>query len=83
MVGGMWFVYMICSLKKPWYYVGSTNSLERRLLEHNSGKAKSTKSLAPYKLVYTKKFETERDAREYERLLKDKRIEKERIIKSL
>jgi putative endonuclease len=79
----MWFVYIIKSSIKAWYYVGSTNSLERRLDEHNSGKCASTRFYKPLGLVYKKEFETEQEARAYEKLLKTKRIEKEKIIKQL
>ncbi len=79
----MWFVYFIKSLSNKWYYVGSTNSVERRLSEHNAGRILSTKSKRPFIVVYTKEFLSEREAREYERLLKKKRMEKERIIKDL
>ncbi len=77
----MWYVYILKSEYKQWYYVGSTNNLERRLKEHNSKKVFSTKSYAPLKLVWNKEFQNEIEARKYERMLKDKRIEKERIIR--
>ena len=77
----MWYTYIIKSQNKKWYYVGSTNGLERRLKEHNFGKVKSTKNYLPFKIIFTKEFILEEEARNYERLLKDKRIEKERIIK--
>lgn len=85
MVGSFmtWYVYIIKSLNKNWYYVGSTNSLDRRLVEHNQGKVLSTKSYIPFELVWKENFPSEKEARLYEKLLKDKRIEKERIIKSL
>ncbi|MBU0476018.1 MAG: GIY-YIG nuclease family protein [Bacteroidetes bacterium] len=39
------------------YYTGSTNDLERRLLEHQSGEgANHTKIRQPIKLVYSKEF---------------------------
>lgn len=79
----MWFVYLIKSISNNWYYVGSTNDIDRRLEEHNKGRVSSTKDKRPLVLVYRKQFETENDAREYERLLKDKRVEKERIIREL
>ena len=79
----MFFVYMIKSNKKSWYYVGSTNDLERRVGEHNSGKVKSTKPYLPLSLVYTKEFIHEHEARAYERKVKGSRIEKEGIIRSL
>ena len=77
----MWNVYIIKSEIKKWYYVGSTNRLSERLVEYNSGKVKSTKHYVPFKIVFTKDFVEEKDARSYERMLKDKRIEKENIIR--
>ena len=66
-----------------WYYVGSTNRLEQRLKEHNSGKVRSTKSFSPLEIVYTRQFETEKEARCYEQKIKKCRIEKEKIINAL
>ena len=79
----MWYVYFIKSSKKRWYYVGSTNNLERRLKEHNSGMVLSTKRYSPLGLVFKKEFEFEKEARMYERKVKDKRIEKENIIRKI
>lgn len=79
----MWVVYILRSTKRRWFYVGSTSSIERRVIEHNSGKTKSTKSYAPLELVYQKSFETEREARNYERMLKDKRKAKEEILRKI
>jgi putative endonuclease len=79
----MWNVYIIKSKAKKWYYVGSTNRLLERLNEHNKGKVKSTRHYLPFEIVFTKEFDLEKEARKYERLLKDKRIEKEKIIKSV
>ena len=77
----MWYTYIIKSQNKRWYYVGSTNRLERRLKEHNYGKVKSTKNYLPFKIIFMREFILEKEARAYEKLLKDKRIEKEKIIK--
>ena len=57
--------------------------MEERLKEHNSNKVKSTKSFSPFEMVYTKQFETENEAREYEHKIKDCRKEKERILSTL
>ena len=78
-----WYVYILRSSKKRWYYVGSTNNIERRVREHNVGKVKSTKLFTPLSLVFTKIFNTELDARLYEKKLKLKRIEKEAIIREI
>lgn len=40
------------------YYTGSTNDLERRINQHNSGEgANHTKKRLPVKLVYIEKFD--------------------------
>jgi len=75
-----WYVYIIKSDKKRWYYVGSTNRLKERILEHNSGKVLSTKGFRPLELVYFEEFIGESSARNREKKLKDCRTEKESII---
>lgn len=79
----LWHVYILRSSKSRWYYVGSTNRLEERLGEHNAGKVTSTKRYAPLELVFTKEFNLEHDARAYEKKVKEKRIEKENIIREI
>jgi putative endonuclease len=79
----MWYVYIIKSQLRRWYYVGSTNRLDIRLEEHNNGLVTSTKSYLPLKIVYKKQFKNEKLAREYERLIKDKRILKESLIREI
>ncbi len=64
------FVYAIKSLVKTYIYVGLTNSIERRINEHNSGKNRSTKSYKPFKIIYSEKFETRKEARKREIYLK-------------
>lgn len=78
-----WHVYFLKSSRDKWYYVGSTNRLEQRVIEHNSGKVNSTKKHIPLNLVHSIIFTNEKEAREYERKVKDMRIEKERIIKEI
>lgn len=51
--------------------------------EHGKGYVISTKSYKPFKLVYSKRFERETDARSFERKLKKDRVEKERIIRRI
>ena len=43
----MWFVYVLKSLKDDELYIGSTNSIHRRLAEHNAGKVESTRTRIP------------------------------------
>ena len=78
-----WFVYFLRNKQKDWYYVGSTNDIERRFQEHEKGKVFSSKIHRPLELVFKKEFSNEKEARAYERKVKDKRIEKERIIRQI
>lgn len=48
----MFFVYILRSLKNGSFYKGSTNDVYRRLVEHNSGKNKSTARYMPWELIW-------------------------------
>jgi putative endonuclease len=48
----MYFVYVLLSQKDEKLYIGFTSDLRRRLKEHYCGKAQSTKSRQPLKLIY-------------------------------
>ncbi|MDI6767039.1 MAG: GIY-YIG nuclease family protein [Bacteroidota bacterium] len=77
------YVYILRSLIKDFIYIGSTNKLDRRLLEHNSGLVQSTKAYRPFKIVAYIAVQTERRARELEKYFKTgsgKAILKKRII---
>ena len=76
-----YFVYILkCSDKS--YYTGSTNNLERRLNEHNSGKYKGyTSTRLPVKLVYSQEFHDAKEAISNERKIKGwSRKKKEALI---
>ena len=66
----MFYVYVIRSKKDNDLYIGSTNDLKKRLLEHNQGLNRSTKSRAPFDLIYYEAYRNESDAREREHNLK-------------
>ncbi|MBA3665526.1 MAG: GIY-YIG nuclease family protein [Bacteroidetes bacterium] len=66
-----YFVYILQSDLNNSYYKGQTNNLEQRLLEHNSGKEKSTSRYKPWKLVWYCKKETRAEALSLEKKLKD------------
>ena len=74
----MYFVYIIQSNANQKWYVGTSEDPERRLLEHNAGKTKSTKGYIPYQLIYKEAYATKREARKREILIKKSgRIRKE------
>jgi len=66
----MFYVYLIQSKKDKELYVGSTNNLKRRLLEHNQGLNFSTKHRIPFELVYFEGYKSEEDTRHREHNLK-------------
>jgi len=78
-----WYVYILKSLIKKFVYIGSTNDLQRRLLEHNNGLVQSTKAYRPFDVIAYVAVRTEKKARELERYLKTgsgKAILKKRIL---
>jgi putative endonuclease len=66
----MYFLYILKSLKDLGYYIGVTDNIERRLVEHNKGKTKSIKSRIPFECVYKESFGTMTEARRRENQLK-------------
>ena len=66
----MWYVYVLRSLKNSRLYTGSTNDLERRLTEHDTGQSKYTSLTKPFKLVYKEVYSTRIEARRRELFLK-------------
>lgn len=64
------FVYVIRSQVDERDYVGLTQSIERRLKEHNSGKTKSTKGYRPWKLLFFEEYNDRKVARKREKYLK-------------
>ena len=66
----MYYVYVLLSLKNGKLYKGLTEDLRRRIVEHNSGQEKSTKTGSPWRLVYYEAFTNKTDARREELFLK-------------
>jgi putative endonuclease len=66
----MFYAYILKSLKDGTYYKGSTDNLQKRIKQHNSGKVKYTKGHLPYKLHYFEEFETRSEALKREKFFK-------------
>lgn len=66
----MFYVYVLLGESDGNIYLGSTNDLRRRLLEHNSGKVLSTKTRRPFELRYYEAYSNEDEARKREASLK-------------
>jgi len=67
----MFFVYAIRSQMKNYIYVGLTNNVERRFVEHNNGENRSTKAYRPFALIVTERFETRIEARKRRKIFEE------------
>lgn len=79
----MWFVYVLKSISNDFIYIGSTNNLKRRILEHNERLVLSTKHYAPFEIEAYVAVKTEKRARELEKYFKTgsgKAVLKKRIL---
>jgi len=79
------YTYVTFSEKLNKYYIGSTTDIERRLLEHNRGKEKFTRTGCPWILVYTEVFIELLDARRRELYIKKQKSRKyiETLVRSV
>jgi len=66
----MFYVYVLRSHKDTSLYIGLTNNLARRLMQHNKGQARSTRTRAPFELLLSEPFSTREAARSRERFYK-------------
>jgi len=66
----MFTTYILYSERIDTYYVGSTSNIEDRLKRHNSGRSTFTKRGLPWKLVYSKSYQTKSEAYQAELYIK-------------
>ena len=66
----IYYVYVLKSLKDKKRYVGITNSLTRRIKQHNSGQVFTTKSRLPLLLQYAEQYSSRVSARQKEKYFK-------------
>jgi len=66
----MYYTYILKSLKNDRYYTGSTDNLNKRLCEHNSGRSKYTRSTRPFKLMHYETFQSRAEAVQREKYFK-------------
>lgn len=67
----MYWVYILRSLKyRRALYIGSTNELQTRIRQHNTGLSPSTKRYLPWELVYCEGYADEADTRDREKKIK-------------
>ena len=69
-------VYILKNEETGKFYLGSTNDLQRRLKQHESGHTRTTRVLKTTKLVYSENFDTIEQARLREKKLKSYKSKK-------
>ena len=72
----MWVVYILQSEKDQSYYIGCTENMDKRLIEHNTGLSKYTSSKMPWILRYVEQVKDMKEARKREAFLKRQRNRK-------
>ncbi|OHB16986.1 MAG: hypothetical protein A2544_01235 [Candidatus Zambryskibacteria bacterium RIFOXYD2_FULL_43_10] len=79
----MVYVYILRSSKNGSYYIGCTNSVEKRIIQHNSDRVRSTRAGKPWILLHTEEYSTLAMARRRETQIKrwKSRAAIERLIK--
>ena len=66
----MYYFYLLKSKKDKRFYLGWTNDLKRRIIEHNRGLVISTKPRRPFEIVYYEAYKSRDDAKRREKSLK-------------
>ena len=65
-----YYVYILQSHKNKSLYIGYSNNLKARIVQHNNGENPSTKPFRPYKLIFYEAFLNKLDAKHREEYLK-------------
>ncbi len=65
------YVYLLSNNKTKWIYIGCTNNLERRIIEHSEGMVYSTKKMLPVELIYYEAYKFKECAYKREKSLKN------------
>jgi putative endonuclease len=66
----MYYVYIIESLTTHKWYYGYTKELDQRIDAHNKGLNISTANRGPWKYIFKRSFNSDKDARSFEVYLK-------------
>ena len=75
----MFYTYILISKSNGKLYIGQTNNLEDRLKRHNSNYNKYTANKGPWKIIFSKSFETRQEAVQLELKLKSMK-NKQRLL---
>ena len=67
----MYTVYILHSSTLQKYYVGQTQNIDNRLIEHNAGETKSLRTGIPWSLVWQTTVSTRQESMEVEKKIKN------------
>ncbi len=68
----MFYVYVLKSKKRNFYYTGCTSDLKKRLEEHNGKQVVSTKYYCPFDIIYYEACLNEKGSYKREKYLKSR-----------
>ncbi|MBI2095006.1 MAG: GIY-YIG nuclease family protein [Candidatus Omnitrophica bacterium] len=77
-----YYVYVLKSMKNNRFYTGSTQNLEKRLMEHQTGQSKATRYVRPFKLLFFETYPTRSEAVRREKALKTGKGREEVLLKT-
>ncbi|MCE2743076.1 MAG: GIY-YIG nuclease family protein [Fluviicola sp.] len=77
----MYHTYILFSIKKNKYYIGSTSNLQERLLKHNSNHKGFTGGVGDWQVVYQENYQSKSEATQRE--LQIKKWKSRKVIESL
>jgi putative endonuclease len=77
----MYHTYILFSIKKNKYYIGSTSNLQERLLKHNSNHKGFTGGVGDWQVIYQDNYQSKSEATQRE--LQIKKWKSRKVIESL
>ena len=66
----MYYVYTLKSLSRDWLYIGYSENLRQRFLQHQKGLSASTKPYRPFELIFYEAYKSSSDAKHREKYFK-------------
>jgi len=79
----MYHLYVIESTKIKRKYIGITDDVQKRLIQHNQKRVRSTKAYVPWRLVYREDYLTKTEARKREIELKKNAWKRNDLFKKI
>ena len=65
-----YYIYVLYNKTKNFIYIGFSEDLKARVISHNKGKNKSTKTYLPLELIHYEAYRNIKDAKRREKYLK-------------